>query len=230
MRYLVILQVEYSDVCVFLTHYCCSLSFRKIETLHLEKSNFLVKDGEWIHQMALHNKSVRVLNFYLTPLNEVNTQDLETLASNCPSLVSLKMGLFDILKLKGFFKVARHLQEFYGSKFSDDDKKKAEDICLPQNLSGVGFYYMRGSELPLVFPFADKIQKLDLRFAWLSSAYQCELLRNTPNLEVLEVNVQTAYCNLVSGFALVSLVHLFLLQLNRIHLYICFYVICYSSA
>ncbi|CAH8354778.1 unnamed protein product [Eruca vesicaria subsp. sativa] len=162
---------------------------KNLEKLVLDASSLLVKDGEWLHQISVHNHSLKVLNFHLIPNIQFNTQDLEAVAKNCP-LNSLKIGLVDMLELNGFFTAAHKLQQFFGGSFSTDVNRSQDMyrfIKLPSTLCGLGNFYMKPCDMALLSPFADRIQYLDLRFALLGLNDQCHLLQTTPNLEVLEL-------------------------------------------
>lgn len=56
-----------------------------------EESSIIEKDGEWLHELAVNNTVLETLNFYMTDLNEVSYDDLELIAKNCYSLVSVKL-------------------------------------------------------------------------------------------------------------------------------------------
>ncbi|XP_010554643.1 PREDICTED: coronatine-insensitive protein 1 [Tarenaya hassleriana] len=161
---------------------------RKIKTLLMEESFFIEKDGEWLHELALHNTSLEVLNFYMTELAKINPKDLETIARNCRSLVSLKLGDCEILDLVGVFKAAINLEEFCGGSFNEDPDRPDKYLTLsfPRKLCRLGLSYMGTNEMPIIFPFAAQIRKLDLLYALLDTEDHCTLIQKCPNLEVLE--------------------------------------------
>ena len=163
---------------------------RNIKTLVMEESSFLEKDGNWLHELALHNTSLEVLNLYMTELTKLSPRDLETIARNCHrSLVSVKVGDVEVLELLGFFKAAVNLEEFCGGALDEDPETPDKYIKLtfPPKLSRLGLTYLGANEMPMIFPFAAQIRKLDLLFAFLGTDDHCKLIQKCPNLEVLEV-------------------------------------------
>ncbi|CAE6039998.1 unnamed protein product [Arabidopsis arenosa] len=161
---------------------------RKIKTLLMEESSFIEKDGKWLHELAQHNTSLEVLNFYMTEFAKISPKDLETIARNCRSLVSVKVGDFEILELVGFFKAAANLEEFCGGSLNEDIgmPEKYMNLVFPRKLSRLGLSYMGPNEMPILFPFAAQIRKLDLLYALLETEDHCTLIQKCPNLEVLE--------------------------------------------
>lgn len=171
-----------------------ALFSRKIKTLLMEESSFIEKDGKWLHELAQHNTSLEVLNFYMTEFAKISPKDLETIARNCRSLVSVKVGDFEMLELVGFFKAAANLEEFCGGSLNEDIgmPEKYMNLVLPRKLCRLGLSYMGPNEMPILFPFAAQIRKLDLLYALLETEDLCTLIQKCPNLEVLEVNIY--YC------------------------------------
>ncbi|KAF8086131.1 hypothetical protein N665_0634s0017 [Sinapis alba] len=163
---------------------------RKIKTLLMEDSSFLEKDGKWLHELALHNTSLEVLNFYMTELTKLSRKDLETIAKNCHrTLVSVKVGDFEMLELAGFFNAAVNLEEFCGGTLDEDDPEETDKymkLTFPPKLSRLGLTYLGANEMPIIFPFAARIRKLDLLYAFLGTDDHCKLIQKCPNLEVLE--------------------------------------------
>lgn len=161
--------------------------FRTIRTLYLEESSIIENDGEWLHEIALHNTVLETLNFYMTELSEVSFPDLELIAKNCRSLVSVKISDGEILDLVGFFGAATALEEFGGGSFNNQPEKYSA-IPVPPKICRLGMTYMGKPELPYVFPIASRLKKLDLLYALLDTEDHCLLLERCPNLEILEVN------------------------------------------
>ncbi|EOA26779.1 hypothetical protein CARUB_v10022866mg [Capsella rubella] len=161
---------------------------RKIKTLLMEESSFIEKDGKWLHELALHNTSLEVLNFYMTEFAKISPKDLEAIARNCRSLVSVKVGDFEILELVGFFKAAANLEEFCGGSLNEDIgmPEKYMNLVFPRKLCRLGLSYMGPNEMPILFPFAAQIRKLDLLYALLETDDHCTLIQKCPNLEILE--------------------------------------------
>lgn len=163
-------------------------SCRSLRTLFLEESAIIEKEGEWLHELALNNSVLETLNFYMTDL-KVSWQDLELIAKNCRSLVSIKIAECDISYLVGFFRAAAALEEFGGGSFDDQtgELNKYEKICFPPKLSHLGLSFMGTNEMPVIFPLASALKKLDLQYTFLTTEDHCELIQRCPNLETLEV-------------------------------------------
>ena len=162
----------------------------------MEESSFLEKDGNWLHELALRNTSLEVLNLYMTELTKLNPRDLETIARNCHrSLVSVKIGDVEMLELVGFFKSAVNLEEFCGGALDEDPETpdKYKKLAFPPKLSRLGLTYLGANEMPMIFPFAAQIRKLDLLYAFLGTDDHCELIQKCPNLEVLEVKTNSLF-------------------------------------
>ncbi|KAA8539634.1 hypothetical protein F0562_026326 [Nyssa sinensis] len=160
-------------------------SCRGLRTLFLEESTIMEKDGEWLHELALNNTVLETLSFYMTDLNDVRFQDLELIARNCRSLVSMKISDIEILDLAVFFSAATALEEFGGGFFNDQPERYSA-VSFPQRLCQLGLAYMGNNEMPIVFPFASRLKKLDLLYALLDTEDHCLLIQRCPNLEVLE--------------------------------------------
>nr|ADK47027.1 coronatine insensitive 1 [Brassica rapa subsp. chinensis] len=160
---------------------------RKIKTLLMDDSSFLEKDGKWLHELALHNTSLEVLNLYMTEFTKLSPRDLETIARNCHrSLVSVKIGDVEILELVGFLKAAVNLEEFCGGALDEDPETpdKYKKLAFPPKLSRLGLTYLGANEMPILFPFAAQLRKLDLIYSFLETNDHCELIQKCPNLEV----------------------------------------------
>ncbi|XP_010262774.1 PREDICTED: coronatine-insensitive protein 1-like [Nelumbo nucifera] len=160
-------------------------SCRCIRILFLEESSIVEKDGEWLHDLALNNTVLEVLNFYMTELMKISAQDLELIAENCRSLVSIKISDCEILDLVGFFRAATTLEEFGGGSFNKQPDRYSI-VTLPPRLRSVGLSYMGRNEMPIVFPFASLLKKLDLLYVLLDTEDHCQLIQRCPNLEILE--------------------------------------------
>ena len=144
------------------------------------------KDGEWLHELALNNTVLETLNFYMTELAKVRFEDLELIARNCQSLISMKISDYEVLDLVGFFRAASALEEFAGGSFSEEPDKYSA-VTFPRRLCRLGLNYMGKNEMPIVFPFASLLKKLDLLYCLLKTEDHCLLIQKCPNLEVLEV-------------------------------------------
>ncbi|KAF7038636.1 hypothetical protein CFC21_048793 [Triticum aestivum] len=93
-------------------------SCRSLRTLFLEECVITGEGGEWLHELAVNNSVLVTLNFYMTELKVVPA-DLELLAKNCKSLLSLKISECDLSDLIGFFEAANALQDFAGGSFNE---------------------------------------------------------------------------------------------------------------
>ena len=95
---------------------------RNLRSLFLEESTITEKDGEWLHELALNNTVLETLNFYMTYITKVRFQDLELIARNCRSLVSVKISEFELLDLVGFFLATAALEELMGVHSASNQK------------------------------------------------------------------------------------------------------------
>ncbi|KAF3637459.1 Coronatine-insensitive protein 1 [Capsicum annuum] len=172
-------------------------SCRNLRTLLMEESSIIEKDGEWVQELALNNTVLENLNFYMTDLVQVRAEDLELIARNCKSLVSMKISEFEITKLLGFFRAAAALEEFGGGAFNDQPEHVAENgyneqagkyaaVVFPPRLCQLGLTYLGKNEMSILFPITFRVKKLDLLYALLDTAAHCFLLQRCPNLEILE--------------------------------------------
>ncbi|MFS7898515.1 putative leucine-rich repeat domain superfamily, transport inhibitor response 1 [Helianthus anomalus] len=166
-----------------LLHICRSC--RNLKVLFLEESQVIEKDGNWLHELAMNNTQLETLNFYMTDLSQIDFDDLELIAQRCKSLVSVKIGDSEILDLVGFFRSAVFLEEFSGGCFNNEPEEYA-NLAYPPRLCRLGLNYMSTNEMPIVYPFASRLKKLDLLYALLDTEDHCVLLQRCPNLEVLE--------------------------------------------
>ncbi|KAI8014152.1 Coronatine-insensitive protein 1 [Camellia lanceoleosa] len=121
----------------------------------------------------------------MTELLKVRFQDLELIARNCRSLVSVKISECELMDLIGFFSAAAALEEFCGGSFGEQPEKYSS-VSFPQRLRSLGLTYMGRNEMPIVFPFASLLRRLDLLYALLDMEDHCLLIQRCPNLEVLE--------------------------------------------
>lgn len=159
--------------------------------MFLEESTIGDKDGEWLHELATNNSVLETLNFYMTDL-KVKFEDLTLIARNCRSLISVKISDCEILDLVDFFHSAVALEEFCGGSFNEQPDKYSA-VSLPQKLCRLGLTYLGNNEIPIVFPLANLLKKLDLLYALLNTEDHCNLIQRCPNLEVLEVESQSHF-------------------------------------
>ncbi|KAJ4969712.1 hypothetical protein NE237_002811 [Protea cynaroides] len=161
---------------------------RWLRTLVLEESYLVERDGQWLHELALNNSVLETLNFYLIDLSKISVRDLDLLAGNCRSLVSVKISdceILDLFYLVGFFRAAVALEEFGGGSFNESAEKYSL-ISFPPKLCRLGLSYMGRNEMSIVFPFASQLKKLDLLYVMLDTEDHCQLIQQCPNLEILE--------------------------------------------
>ncbi|KAL5710427.1 Coronatine-insensitive protein 1 [Ranunculus cassubicifolius] len=158
---------------------------RSLRTFFLEDSAIEEKDGDWLHELATHNTVLDKLNFYNTNLVNINIADLELLAQNCPFLNSIKVSDSDALELKNFFRSATALEEFAGGSFNKESPE-FDTISFPQRLRRLGPGFLGRNEMPIIFPRAALLTKLDLLYALLNTEDHCQLIQLCPNLEALE--------------------------------------------
>ena len=120
----------------------------------------------------------------------ISCDDLILLATNCRSLSSLKISDCDVLELAPFFAAAPALEEFGGGSFNDgagEENSAYRHIRFPPRLCRLSLSFMGTHEMPLIFPLAANLKKLDLQFTFLSTEDHCQLIQQCPSLEVLEV-------------------------------------------
>lgn len=149
----------------------------------------------------------------MTDLSKVRFQDLELIARNCRSLVSVKISECELLDLIGFFSAATALEEFGGGSVSDQPKGYSS-VTFPPKICRLGLTYMGRNEMPIVFPCASLLRRLDLLYALLDTEDHCLLIQKCPNLEVLEVDSPSYF--VVLRFS----VHIIFIESWRIHLLI----------
>lgn len=173
--------------------------FRSLRVLFLDESSIEDNGGRWLHELALHNSSLEVLNFYGTDLHDISVADLVTLTSNCKSLYSLKLSELELESLSMVLSRATSLRELGGFSVGSVNSPNQHQIGLPSGLTSlVGVNYMGVDEgdvtvNTLVQPIASGLKKVDLQCAFLSVDGHCQFLGRCPNLEMLEV-VYFLYC------------------------------------
>lgn len=164
---------------------------RNLKVLSVEESGIKgEKDGEWLHQLACNNTVLENLNCYNTdePL-QVTFRDIELIARRCPSLTSVKISDGDISDMIGFFGAATSLEEFAGGSFGEHpfNEEKYAAFAFPPRLCRLGITFLGNAEMPILYPIASRLKKLDLLYAMLDTEGHCQLLQRCPNLEFLEV-------------------------------------------
>jgi coronatine-insensitive protein 1 len=167
---------------------------RSLRTLFLEDCTITDNGTEWLHDLAANNPVLVTLNFYLTYLRVVPA-DLELLARNCKSLISLKISDCDLSDLIGFFQIATSLEEFAGAEISEQrELTKYADVKLPSKLCSFGLTFMGTNEMHIIFPFSAVLKKLDLQYTFLTTEDHCQLIAKCPNLLVLAVMMVLVHC------------------------------------
>ncbi|KAJ3703387.1 hypothetical protein LUZ61_007092 [Rhynchospora tenuis] len=161
---------------------------RCLRTLYLEESTIIDHGGEWLHDLATNNTVLMHLNFYMTELR-ILAKDLELLACNCKSLISLKLSECDLIALIKFFKSASKLEEFGGGSFNVDQGEAGayNKVVFPPRLLSLSLLFMGTNEVSVIYPFCASLKKLDLQYTFLNTEDHCQLIQKCPNLEVLEV-------------------------------------------
>ncbi|GJS56763.1 coronatine-insensitive protein 1-like protein [Tanacetum coccineum] len=181
-----------TDGLLYIGKYCTDLRI-----LSLENSSISEKDGEWLHELALHNSSIESLNFYKAGFTKFDVKDLALVAKNCSqSLVSVKISEhYNFIDLVEFFSYAVNLEDFGGGRFGDNNaldvraqRAKYKDFKLPPNLKYLALNHMR--QKYFFRPFAHLITQLDTQFVYdrrhrHHHLRQHSLIENCPNLEVL---------------------------------------------
>jgi coronatine-insensitive protein 1 len=161
-----------------------------LRTLLLEESQIEDHGSEWIRDLAIShpNPVLATLNFHMTDLT-VMPADLELLAKNCKSMISLKIGgECDLSDLIGFFRVAASLEVFAGGTFNEQGElTKYESVKFPSRLCSLGLTFMATNDMPIIFPFSAALKKLDLQYTFLTTEDHCQLIAKCPNLLVLAV-------------------------------------------
>ncbi|KAL3645286.1 Coronatine-insensitive protein 1 [Castilleja foliolosa] len=158
---------------------------RNLRSLFLEESSITENDGQWLHELASNNTVLENLNFYMTKLMQISSADLELIARRCPSLASMKISDCDMSDLIGFFRSAASLEEFCGGSFSDPPGQVGEGV-FPPRLCRLGLTYLDNTDMPILYPVASRLKKLDLLYALLDTEGHCLLLQICPNLETLQ--------------------------------------------
>lgn len=162
-------------------------SCRSLRTLFLEECSITDNGTEWLHDLAVNNPVLVTLNFYMTYLRVVPA-DLELLAKNCKSLISLKISDCDLSDLIGFFQMATSLEEFAGAEFNEQGElTKYGNVKFPSRLCSLGLTCLGTNEMHIIFPFSTVLKKLDLQYTFLTTEDHCQLIAKCPNLLVLAV-------------------------------------------
>jgi coronatine-insensitive protein 1 len=142
------LRSRYSDgIRSLYYHFILTCLNRSLRTLFLEECDITNNGSGWLHELCVSNSVLVSPNFYMTEL-KVEPADLELLAKNCKSLISLKIGECDLSDLIGFFQTSKALEEFAGGAFYEvGEYTKYEKVKFPPRLCLLGLTYMGTNEI-----------------------------------------------------------------------------------
>lgn len=156
-----------------------------LRTLCLETSFMDENGGEWLHELALRNKCIESLNFYLTPLVSYDYEDLVLIAKNCSeSLVSLKIRGCPRKYVVKIFSYVVNLEDFGGDPFIDEGEEYI-DVKFPPKMRRVTWNHGTTLDIPIIRSFEHQLTKLDLICSRFGSNEHCVLIHKCPNLEEL---------------------------------------------
>ncbi|PWA46536.1 hypothetical protein CTI12_AA507750 [Artemisia annua] len=113
----------------------------QLKTLCLGHSNYIdVKDGVWLHQLALNSTVLEMFKFKNTDVSDA--QHLTLLAKNCcNSLISLRIGNCYLSKLGDAFRYAARLELFSG--VNCDYESDLVGFQFPPNMRSIIIQEMR---------------------------------------------------------------------------------------
>ncbi|PWA95932.1 hypothetical protein CTI12_AA044690 [Artemisia annua] len=159
-----------------------------LRVLSLETSFVEDKGGEWLRELALRNKCLESLNYYLTPLDKYNYEDLVLLAKNCnESLVSLKLKECPRKYAADIFRYGVTLEEFGGDAYIDEGEEYI-GVKFPPKMRRVTWSKGNTLDIPIIRSFEHQLTKLDLICSRFGSDEHCVLIHKCPNLEELYTN------------------------------------------
>ncbi|GKD03507.1 hypothetical protein Tco_1178481 [Tanacetum coccineum] len=158
------------------------LLVRKRGTLWLE-ANF-IKDGQWLHELALHNKVIESLHFEFWINNVKVLTDFVKKCRN--SLVSLKASSLNLSDLGDAFSHAVKLEYFGGAKC--DENEDCSSFKFPRNICGLCIDDLPRYLIPFLYPYVDQLRELDLACIDMEEYCQCFLIKRCPNLEILRTS------------------------------------------
>ncbi|GJV28790.1 leucine-rich repeat, cysteine-containing subtype protein [Tanacetum coccineum] len=169
-----------TDGLMHVSKYC-----NQLRTLCLGYSyNIDVKDGIWLHQLALNSTVLERLHVRNTDIS--NAEDLKLLAKNCcNSLISLKIGACYLCKLGDAFRYAVRLDHFGG--YICDEESDLVGFQFPLNTRSLSLKDLAETRYSIVLPLLNQIRKLKLEFFSLDEECQCLLFKICPNLDTEDV-------------------------------------------
>ncbi|GKC59417.1 coronatine-insensitive protein 1-like protein [Tanacetum coccineum] len=171
-----------TDGLLYIGKYC-----NHLKILSLDSSSISENNGEWLHELALHNTSIESLNFNKAYLTKFDVKDLALVAKNCSqSLVSVKISEhYEFIDLVEFFSYAIKLEDFGGGWFVKNNnpinnnlfgmdalivanpnialparRAKYKDFKFPTKLKYLALIHHIGRK-DIVLPFAHLITQLD---------------------------------------------------------------------
>ncbi|PWA83578.1 hypothetical protein CTI12_AA165890 [Artemisia annua] len=159
-----------TDGLLYIGKYC-----NHLKILSLENSSISEKDGEWLHELALHNSSIESLDFYKAGLTKFDVKDLARVAKNCSqSLVSVKISEhYEFIDLVDFFSYAIKLEDFGGGRFGDNSpinhfgNNPFYHVGIDLNHIGIGMNQFVNNALGMnpILPFsAQQVKYKDFKF------------------------------------------------------------------
>ncbi|EFJ38256.1 hypothetical protein SELMODRAFT_163526 [Selaginella moellendorffii] len=176
-------------------------SCKCLKVLYVENSYVSDEGGQWLNELALHNRVLEVLDFQLAiGISKVNVEDVRTIIEKCPNLTSLKLvegedGLGDGLrKALASSTSLRELGIFLTAQEEDDQEEIDQSTSstgqqtmralLPRNLTSIS----GDIPVPLYTSVAAQLLKLDLMTTTSIEAEQHHaLLRCCTRLQNLQV-------------------------------------------
>ncbi|EFJ32115.1 hypothetical protein SELMODRAFT_408595 [Selaginella moellendorffii] len=154
---------------------------KSLRVLYLEESVIEDDGSQWLHELAVSNSALEVLNFFLTGLDLSNLSDLAHIIANCKSLTSLKLGEISrgVVDLPAdIFIAAKSLKEL-AVIFARNNIS----VNLPKTLTSFAG--------DLLFPLdplvCSNFRELDLMSTTLTAEEHMQVIQCCPNLEVLKV-------------------------------------------
>ncbi|PWA49387.1 hypothetical protein CTI12_AA482210 [Artemisia annua] len=156
-----------------------------LRTLCLQTSFIDPNGAEWLHELALRNKCIESLNFYLTPLVNFDYEDLVLIAKNCSeSLVSLKLRGCPRKYFVEIFRYVVNLEDFGGGAFIDEGEEYI-DLKFPPKMRRVMWNHGTTLDIPIIRRFEHQLTKLDLIRSGFGGNEHIVLIHKCPNLEEL---------------------------------------------
>ncbi|PWA83582.1 hypothetical protein CTI12_AA165930 [Artemisia annua] len=164
---------------------CIGNKCSELRILSLEKSLIYENGGEWLHELALRTKCLESLNYYLTPLDKYDYEDLVLIAKNCSeSLVSLKLRRCPRKYVAEVFRYGVNLEEFGGDAYIDEGEEYI-GAKFPPKMRRVTLSNGNTLDIPIIRSFEHQLTKLNLIFSSFGSDEHCVLIHKCLNLEEL---------------------------------------------